>query len=354
MKSIKLSVIVPVFNVSKCLGICVSSVLDQTLSDIEVICVDDGSTDGSKDILSEYARRDERIRLIAQSNRGAGAARNAGIKAANGEYIAFLDADDRYPSRDTLARMYHAAVDNGADICGGSFSEFDGKTVKTDFDGVFADNTFLREGWVDYRDYQYDYAYYRFIYSRGLLVSNGIFFPDHRRYQDPPFMSRAFDAAGRFYALTDVTYRYSTGGRVDWDVRKVNDLLCGIEDELVFSRDRGYEKIHALNYFRLCNDFCPIIVGTALREDDSGRILCKLAEVQSSVDRKMLERSGLFTEDELARSTPFAMLAQKLSRLNVRVKREGWFIDRKIFRAFTWPMRKLGNALRCLKHKKGR
>ena len=96
-----MSIIIPVFEAKKHIARCLDLVSSQTLSDIEVICVDDGSTDGSKDILSEYARRDERIRLIEQSNLGAGAARNAGIKAAKGEYIAFLDADHRYPSRDT-------------------------------------------------------------------------------------------------------------------------------------------------------------------------------------------------------------------------------------------------------------
>lgn len=90
----KVSVIIPVYNVEKYLGECLDSVLRQTLKDIEIICVDDGSTDGSPKMLAEYAAKDSRIRIITQPNGGLSAARNAGMDAANGKYIYFLDSDD--------------------------------------------------------------------------------------------------------------------------------------------------------------------------------------------------------------------------------------------------------------------
>lgn len=88
------SVIIPVYNAERYLKQCLDSVLAQTLGDIEVICVDDGSTDGSVAILKSYAARDSRLRLIRQKNRGAGAARNQGLREATGEYLSFLDSDD--------------------------------------------------------------------------------------------------------------------------------------------------------------------------------------------------------------------------------------------------------------------
>ncbi len=91
---VKVSVIIPVYNAEKYLRQCLDSVINQSLRDIEIICVDDGSTDGSAAILREYAERDSRVRPIRQENKGAGAARNCGIDAVNGEYIAFIDADD--------------------------------------------------------------------------------------------------------------------------------------------------------------------------------------------------------------------------------------------------------------------
>ena len=88
------SIIIPVYNTEKYLRRCLDSVCSQTLKDIEIICVDDGSTDGSAAILAEYAARDPRIKVITQKNAGAGAARNVGIEVATGEYVGFVDSDD--------------------------------------------------------------------------------------------------------------------------------------------------------------------------------------------------------------------------------------------------------------------
>lgn len=90
----QISVIVPVYNVEKYLAECVDSILAQTLHDIEVILVDDGSTDNSSSICDAYKIRDERIKVIHQPNKGIAAARNAGIRTASGKYIAFVDSDD--------------------------------------------------------------------------------------------------------------------------------------------------------------------------------------------------------------------------------------------------------------------
>jgi glycosyltransferase involved in cell wall biosynthesis len=90
----KVSIIIPVYNVEKYLTECLDSAMGQTLRDIEIICVDDGSTDRSTEILDEYAKKDSRITVIHQSNGGPSKARNTGIDTATGEYILFLDSDD--------------------------------------------------------------------------------------------------------------------------------------------------------------------------------------------------------------------------------------------------------------------
>ena len=91
---IKVSVIIPVYNVDKYLEECLQSVCSQTLKDIEIICINDGSTDKSGQILKDFAKKDKRIILIEQENRGVSIARNNGLKAARGEYIGFVDSDD--------------------------------------------------------------------------------------------------------------------------------------------------------------------------------------------------------------------------------------------------------------------
>ena len=94
MNNIKVSVIIPIYNPGELLRKCIDSVLNQTLNEIEVLCIDDGSTDDSKEIIMEYCQRDSRFKLISQENSGSGMARNNGISLSKGEYIVFLDADD--------------------------------------------------------------------------------------------------------------------------------------------------------------------------------------------------------------------------------------------------------------------
>lgn len=112
---IKVSVIIPVYNVENYLRQCLDSVVNQTLREIEIICVNDSSTDGSLAILEEYAQKDDRIQVITQPNAGAGAARNRGMDLAKGEYLSFLDSDDFFEPA-MLEKAYNLAEQNRADF----------------------------------------------------------------------------------------------------------------------------------------------------------------------------------------------------------------------------------------------
>lgn len=118
---VKVSVIIPIYNACDYIRPALDSVIDQTLKEIEIICVDDGSTDRSLDIVKEYRKRDERIRIVTETNAGPGLARNNGLRRARGEYVLFLDADDFFEP--TLAEdMYCEAVRNDLDI---TIAEYD-------------------------------------------------------------------------------------------------------------------------------------------------------------------------------------------------------------------------------------
>ncbi len=114
-EDLKVSVIVPVYNGEKHLEQCMDSITGQTLREIEIICVDDGSADRSLEILERYAKKDERVRVICQKNAGAGAARNTGSAQAEGEYLSFLDADDFF-EQDMLEQAYRKAKEQNAQI----------------------------------------------------------------------------------------------------------------------------------------------------------------------------------------------------------------------------------------------
>lgn len=124
MSAIKVSVIIPVYNVAPYLSECLDSLISQTLKEIEIICVDDGSTDGSLDILRRYEQKDSRIRIITQRNSGAGVARNTGLKVAQGEYLSILDGDDFFNSR-MLETAYARGKELSAEIVMFRFHRYD-------------------------------------------------------------------------------------------------------------------------------------------------------------------------------------------------------------------------------------
>lgn len=116
MRTPLISVIIPVYNVEKYLHRCLDSVIAQTYQNLEIICVDDGSVDESGKICDQYAVRDARIKVIHQENQGLSAARNRGLDAAEGEYIAFVDSDD-YILEDMYKKMLDKLLDYNVDLC---------------------------------------------------------------------------------------------------------------------------------------------------------------------------------------------------------------------------------------------
>lgn len=150
----KVSIIIPIYNTEKYLYKCLESVTGQTLSDIEIICVNDGSTDGSLQIMQEFASKDSRIKIVQKENGGLVSARKAGVEAATGEYIGYVDSDD-YIEPDMYEGMYQTAREQQVDmVTCGYFLE--GNYTTTHFDtvdsGLYAD---------DKMDYLRDHSIYR-------------------------------------------------------------------------------------------------------------------------------------------------------------------------------------------------
>lgn len=254
----KISVIIPVYNKEAYLAECLDSVLGQTLRDIEVVVVDDGSTDSSKSVVERYMHDDGRVRLVSQENMGVAAARNKGMEEACGEFISFCDPDDFLSSPDALEKLYKGATDHGLTVCGGSLCEVDEETgeIRSSFDEIHAAQVFAESHVMSYEEYQFDYGFYRFIYSRSLISENGIRFPGYVRFQDPPFMVEALIAAGSFYAISDCVYSYRVGhNEVNWNEEKACALVRGLSDVIRMSRDRSLPKLHSLAVRRLEEEY---------------------------------------------------------------------------------------------------
>jgi len=123
---VKISVIIPVYNAEKYLKECLDSIINQTFEDIEIICINDGSTDNSLNILEDYGKNDSRIRIMSQENNGQGSARNNGLGISKGEYIYFMDADDKI-ELNTLKDCYDVIVKDNLDFVMFQLINFDEK-----------------------------------------------------------------------------------------------------------------------------------------------------------------------------------------------------------------------------------
>lgn len=250
----EITVIIPVYNVEDYVSECLDSVLSQTVKNIEVICIDDGSTDFSLGILRNYQRIDARIKIITQENQGVFAARNNGIDAAKGKYICFMDPDDWYPTIDVLETLLRAVKLNNVKIAGGSWSSFQNGNIKEEFTGNNAGYTMRVEGVVNYSDYQFDYGFQRFLYEREFLISSNIKFPAYRRYQDPVFFVKAMTLARKFYSTTKVVYRYRESYKeIDWTEEKLCHLMMALTDNFTISRNNSLDVLHYRMYNRLVN-----------------------------------------------------------------------------------------------------
>ncbi|MGN0305771.1 MAG: glycosyltransferase family 2 protein [Lachnospiraceae bacterium] len=236
---VKISIITPVYNCELYLKDCIQSVLNQTLQEWELLCIDDGSTDNSLAMLKQFAEKDSRIRVHSQHNQGAGIARNKGLELAKGEFIAFLDGDDFFLDTDALELMYQACELHGVDACGTNLRILRNNQIVED--QLFSKIAQEKEGSYEYNDYQFDYGYYCFIFRRSILEKNHLIFPDYRRFQDPVFFVRAMHKIQKFCFVNTALYCYRAPNMATrFDGKKLEDLLKGLLDNLQFAIEHNY------------------------------------------------------------------------------------------------------------------
>ena len=260
IESPKVSVIIPVYNTEKYLNECLDSVILQDLKDIEILCVDDGSTDSSRKILDEYASLDNRVVVIHKKNEGVSKARNIGIKWARGKYVIFMDPDDYYPTADILSTLFVAAEEHKVSIVGSEFSHLTPEGI-VEYGDIY-NNDFLygynfdKEGLIHFKDYQFDYGFHRFLFLKDYLICNDIDFPDLSRFQDPPFLVNALSNAGFFYAVKKIGYRYRLKSEgVSWNTQKITDLVSGILYIHDIANKNGYDKLERLMQLRMTVEY---------------------------------------------------------------------------------------------------
>jgi glycosyltransferase involved in cell wall biosynthesis len=219
----KVSVIVPVYNAGPYLEACVRSILGQSFSDFELLLVDDGSTDGSGAACDAWTQKDMRIHTIHQANAGAAAARNAGLDAAQGEWVAFVDSDDTLEPF-ALCHALDAAEAEGLDwVCYGYFMDFPDHSVKVGQDFAMLDaeslaahiSTFINLGGLGTTCNK--------LYRRDILEQHAIRFPVGQRVgEDAVFNCAYFPFAARIQMLSEPAYHYRKYGESTLDTARLD------------------------------------------------------------------------------------------------------------------------------------
>jgi glycosyltransferase involved in cell wall biosynthesis len=214
MKAPKISVILPCYNVEPYIGKCLDSLLAQTLSDIEIICVDDKSTDDTVSVVSEYMSRDKRIKLISQpKNMGAGVARNTGRDMARGKYVSFIDPDD-WVDENFYCELYRRASESDLDVVkAGMIYEYveTNETYTSTLNQLIKQNSMFFYG-----------EHANAIYKLSFLNDNNIYYPtDVMTGQDAVFLSALVLANPKMDVVDSVFYHYFIERPGSLDSRKL-------------------------------------------------------------------------------------------------------------------------------------
>ena len=277
MQTPKISIIVPVYNTEKYLEQCLGSLLAQTYKNLEIICVNDGSNDNSKNILEHYKNLDERINVINQENQGQSEARNKGIENATGEWITFVDSDD-WVKIDCYEKFYKALNEKEFDIFmfnGVSFNEKGKDLALRDF--------FRIENWsktsgeiITFKDcknpFEGNLSVYNKIYKKKFLDSLNLKFEKFSLMEDELFWIKAFGAAKSIYLCDEIFYFYrqqkkSVMHNVSENVFEIFQIFNKIKHLLVDSNYYAVAKYAFLQHKFRQYAFFFSIIPSEFRED---------------------------------------------------------------------------------------
>ena len=287
--SLKISAVVPVYNCEKYLSKTLDSCLSQDIGDFEIICVNDGSTDSSLEILESYKNKDSRIIVIDQENTGAGIARNRALKTAKGEFVAFIDADDWYPDEHVWSFLYSKAKENNVKAAGGIVNRYFYDKV----DELYPERVkrvFSTNSVVHYSDIQYDYGYQAYIFEREYLRINNINLAETKRFQDPPFLVKALSYADKIYVSGKVTYCYRRENvPSSISSEKLADILTGVFSNIKHASSKGYRDLYKLtldHINELGYEYYYKII------DGDEKLYSSLIRLNSEIDPRFIDPDG--------------------------------------------------------------
>lgn len=253
---VAISVIVPVYNIEKYIGQCIESILNQTFRDFELILINDGSFDYSYKICQEFAKKDARIRLFSQENKGLSAARNLGITVATGACITFIDGDD-YVVTSYLENLYKVYQENDADIVVGDYYQYADKNNALYYHVLKTDYGIYRKSIEEVKNLAVSKV--TFITAWGKLFKRDLFksilFPENRFFEDNFTSMKLYLMAKNIYYLCDSLYCYRiredsiTGSNLS--IKKIVDSVACYEESILDLLFNKKDPSFVVDYYQL-------------------------------------------------------------------------------------------------------
>lgn len=255
------SIIIPVYNTEEYLEECLDSLVNQTLEDIEIICINDASTDSSPEILERYAGEDERVKIINnKKGTGPSIARNNGLILANGEYIAFVDSDDKI-ELDAFEKLYEFSINYDHDVV-------DFNTVRFNYTGAewesvlhaksIKGETFTNTNLISNPELVYDTIICNKFVKKAYLDEHGFKFAEDRLYEDILFTMDVFSKTDSIGIFPEVKYYWRVRDNTKRSITQSVDNLKNLQDRIFVTREimkifrsQGFEELFDVLYVKL-------------------------------------------------------------------------------------------------------
>ncbi|MDR3222515.1 MAG: glycosyltransferase [Methanobrevibacter sp.] len=296
MNDIKISVIIPVYNKEKYLGECLDSIFNQTLKDIEIICVNDGSTDNSFEILKEYKKKDDRIKIFKQLNLGAGIARNTGLMISQGKYISFIDADDCFIENNALELMFNSGEATNSNMVSANIKHL----INDKLEDCEFINYIDSEVVISPNSYGIPWYFYKNIFRRKFLLENHISFPNYKRGEDPVFLANILSKIDYIATIPIDYYGYRLSDNERKLYSHIMDYFQHFIDVFKILDDLKFYQVHHEYYkefIKFIKYFVPKnYMNTILNEYEHDFLLFKF--IQSTFELILNEYEHIWLSEE--------------------------------------------------------
>lgn len=262
---VKVSVVIPIYNVENYLAACLDSIVNQTLEDIEIICINDGSTDNTLEVLNSYAEKDDRFTVITQENGGHAVATNKGMDLATGKYLYLMDSDDVLEDLEALEKTYKIAEEKQLDFVlfqAINYNEVEERYYKAENYSMNRLAKRVGENIFNYKDvgklaFTITVTPWTKLYNRQFVVDSGARFPEGLIFEDNVFFWEVFFSAERIYFLKEYLFArrwHSASSTRAGDTRFLDSIAV---NDLVIDVFRRFDLLN--------DEYCPELYNKKIR-----------------------------------------------------------------------------------------